>query len=125
MVQCAADRVRNVEANDAIADIDRRVARRSVHRAEQPGDAGRRLHEVVVHGLARLRPFAAITNGKAVNDPTVAGSDAIIVQAEPGQTLRAHIRHQHVRAICQLDYGLLALRRFKIKHDAALVAVRL
>jgi hypothetical protein len=114
-----------IEADCAVADVDRRVARRAVDRAEQPGDARGRLHEVVIDGLSGIWPALAVADGGAIDDAGIAAAHGLVVEAEALQALRPHVRDQNIGARGECERRLPALGRFQIERDAALVAVGL
>ena len=63
--QSAQQRVGQVKADRAVADVDRRIARRAVDALEQRGHAGGRLHDVVVGRTPGIRAALAEAEGAA------------------------------------------------------------
>ena len=72
-------------------DIDRRIARRAVDLAEQAGDAGRGLHQIVIDRLAGRGAAAAIADRRTKDQVGVDGAQRRVVEAQPLQSLRPHI----------------------------------
>ena len=125
VVQRTRHGVRDVQTDDAIAQIQRYVARRAVDGAEQARYSGGSLHQVVVHGLAGIGAAGAVAHRGAVHDVGIEGLDVLVVQAQPPQTLGPDIRDENVGVARQCEGAGVALRRFQIQYDAALIPVGL
>ena len=79
------------------------------------------LHEQVVAG--ELGGAAAEAGERAVDEPGVGGAQRPIAEAELVHQPRAEVLHEHVSLAGELARPLGVLRRSKVEHDAALVAV--
>jgi hypothetical protein len=110
----------------AVDGSHRRVARHAiaVQFADEAGDAGYSLDEVVKGRAACVRPVLPEPEGADVDQARVADLQIFVCNPERLRGLRPHVVEQNVRTIEQFQQRILSGRMLQIEDDASLVSVR-
>src|SRR5262249_50290842 len=93
--------------------------------ADQPGNAGDPLDEVVISGTARIGPALAVAHEAHIDHAAIDGVHVGRTEFEPPHRGRTNVVHEYVRLLAQFQHRLAPPRLLHVEHDAALVAVDL
>ena len=113
----------SVEAYRAIGDRQRHITRFAFSLlTHYRGQAGRRLHHVVVCGLRTVGPLLREAD-HAGDELRVQFGQARVSEAEPRHRRGSDVGGKHVRRLREFEQQLCAASRLQVDDDAALVAV--
>ncbi len=120
------DDMDRVEADDAIGDRQRHIARlAAADAADQPGDRRDALDEIVIGRPARIGPALAVAHQAHIDDPRIGRAHLGGPEVEPAHRRRADVVDEDVGAPAQFQHGRPAGRLLHVEHHAALIAIDL
>jgi hypothetical protein len=115
-----------VQADDAVADRKRHVARLVAARErEQRGDAGDALHQVVVGGFWRVRPRLPVADEGDIDQLRIDGAQIVVAELQAPHRGRADVADDDVGVLAQPQQRVAPFRPLEVEHDRALVTVEL
>ena len=108
------------DVGDGDADAQRALAGKSRHRH----DAGHALRDLVDRGTLGIGTILAEAGNAAIDDPRIALSDRLEIDAEPSCDARAHVLDDDVGLFGKPHEDLAALVGLQVERDGALVAMQ-
>ena len=119
-----ADRADRVQADDAVDQRVRDIARHAVagprHQRRQ---RGRALDQIVIGGLRRIGTILAEAEHAGIDQARIDLGHHVVAEVEPRHRLRAHVIDQHVGGGDQPQRRVASGRLFQIERERALAAI--
>ena len=124
MHEAGADRADRREADDAVDQRVRDIARHAVaglrHQRRQRGGA---LDQIVIGGLRGIGPVLAEAEHAGIDQARIDLRDDVVAELQPRHRLRPHVVDQHIGRRDQPQHRVAARRLLQVEADRALAAV--
>ena len=118
--------MRRVDADDAIGERQRHVAR--LPRTGLRGSRRQRadtLNEIVISRLAGIGSVVAVADQADIDEPRVDLAHVVVAELEPAHRRQPGVVDEHIGALAQPQQRRARRGLFEVEDDAALVAVEL